>query len=330
MKKLLPCEEPAIRTYLGDAFCFSIISKYAFSTGWIYDKYINIQYTPEDEHIKYLDYDYYDFVQGEGVFIKSYTQIPVQKCTLKKICDIIEEMIDDDEYFFALFDENIVVNYLTDSDNSEIFEHGCFVYGYDSVKEIFFLEGYVEDEKWKKYEIPYEVFYKALSYYPEKGEIAFIGYQLKKDYEWKIDYRRMYQSLLNYIKYDENSNTNLNAESNFFQQILVSREIHYPSAFCLLEHKQLMKKRLLFLIDNKILNEKEAQIDFMEEIKKGYEKILMLVIKYNINYNKKILYKIFEMGNELIEKEYNYFTQIINCFEKNISRMDMEEFRDDF
>lgn len=324
MKKVLPCEEPTIRTYLGDAFCFSIINKYAFSTGWIYDKYIYLQYTPEDEHIKYCDYDYYDFVQGEGVFIKSYTQIPIEKCNSIKICGIIEDMINDDEYFFALFDESIVVNYLTGSNNSDVFEHGCFVYGYDSEEKIFFLEGYVEDEQWEKYEIPYDVFYNALSYYPEKGEIAFIGYQLKRDYDWKFDYRRMYRSLLGYLNYNDNSNMNLNAESKFFEQMLISKEIHYPSAYCLLEHKQLMKKRILFLVANNFLNEREAQINLMEEIEKGYEKILMLVIKYNVSYNKKILHKLSVLGNELITKEYNYLTGITKCIKKNISSIDME------
>lgn len=159
MKKILNCVEPTIRTYLGDAFCFSIINEFAFSKGWVFDKYINIQYNPNDQHIKYADYDYYDFVAGEGVFIKSFTQIPISKCNQQFICKVIEQMIDDGEYFFALFDENVVTNYLFGKQSTEIFEHGCFIYGYDSVTKVFFMEGYVKDEKWEKYEIPYDVLY---------------------------------------------------------------------------------------------------------------------------------------------------------------------------
>lgn len=145
MKKILNCVEPTIRTYLGDAFCFSIINEFAFSKGWVFDKYINIQYNPNDQHIKYADYDYYDFVAGEGVFIKSFTQIPISKCNQQFICKVIEQMIDDGEYFFALFDENVVTNYLFGKQSTEIFEHGCFIYGYDSVTKVFFMEGYVKD-----------------------------------------------------------------------------------------------------------------------------------------------------------------------------------------
>ena len=45
-------------------------------------------------------------------------------------------MIDDGEYFFALFDENVVTNYLFGKQSTEIFEHGCFIYGYDSVTKV--------------------------------------------------------------------------------------------------------------------------------------------------------------------------------------------------
>lgn len=304
MKKILNCVEPAIRTYLGDAFCFSIINEFAFSKGWVYDKYINIQYNPDDQHIKYADYDYYDFVAGEGVFIKSFTQIPISKCNQQFICKVIEQMIDDEEYFFALFDENVVTNYLFGKQSTETFEHGCFIYGYDSIAKDFFMEGYVKDEKWEKYEIPYDVFYKALSYYPEKGEIAFIGYQMVKNYDWSFDYKRMYCSLQNYM--NERECKDLLAIRRFFEDIIDTKIIHYPSAYCLLEHKRLMKKRILFLIAERYISLGQAQLQLFDEIEKDYEKILMLVIKYNVVGMEKILKKIYRLGTQALGKEYDY------------------------
>ncbi len=309
MKKVLRCVEPSLRSYLGDAFCFSIIEDFAFSKGWIYDKYINIQYTPNDRHIKYEDYDYYDFVAGEGVFIKSFTQIPIQECNQEFICNIIEDMVNLGEYFFALFDENIITNYLYNEDKKVTFEHGCFIYGYDSSKKVFFMEGYVKGEKWEKYEIPYSVFYKALSYCPEKGEIAFIGYQVKKDYDWSFEYNRMYSSLQKYL--NKSKYKNLSAIRCFLEDMCITRKIHYPSAYCLLEHKKLMKKRILFLISKGYLTIKKDVHQPIDDINIGYEKILMLVIKYNISGNEKILTQIYEIGIRMIEKEYKYLKYIL-------------------
>jgi len=68
MKKILKNVQPSIRAYLGLACCYSIIDEQAFSSGWVYDKYIHLEYTPYDSQIKYADYEHYDFVSAQGVF----------------------------------------------------------------------------------------------------------------------------------------------------------------------------------------------------------------------------------------------------------------------
>ena len=140
MVKILKNVEPSIRSYLGDAFCFSIINDKAFDSGWVYDKYIHLEYTPQDGQIKYADYDYYDFVPDQGVFIKSFTEYPYEYCTSDIMIGLIIEMIDNDEYCFALWDETIITNYLFDECIESQYEHGCFVYGYDSEKQVLYTE----------------------------------------------------------------------------------------------------------------------------------------------------------------------------------------------
>ena len=45
MKKILKNVQPSIRAYLGLACCYSIIDEQAFNSGWVYDKYIHLEYT---------------------------------------------------------------------------------------------------------------------------------------------------------------------------------------------------------------------------------------------------------------------------------------------
>ena len=195
MKKILKNLQPSIRSYLGDAFCFSIINDWAFDSGWVYDKYIHLEYTSFDRQIKYADYDYYDFAANEGVFIKSFIEYPYAYCTEEIICRQVMNMLGHNEYCFALWDESVVVNHLYQGTESAVYEHGCFVYGYDSEEKIFYTQGYIRSEKWEHYTIPFDVFYKAVSYCSEKGEIALIGYKVKNNYEWKFDYEKMKEEI---------------------------------------------------------------------------------------------------------------------------------------
>ena len=52
MKKILKNLQPSIKAYLGEAFCFSIIDEQAFANGWVYDKYMHLEYTSFDGQIK--------------------------------------------------------------------------------------------------------------------------------------------------------------------------------------------------------------------------------------------------------------------------------------
>ena len=51
MKKILKNVQPSIRAYLGLACCYSIIDEQAFNSGWVYDKYIHLEYTSYDSQI---------------------------------------------------------------------------------------------------------------------------------------------------------------------------------------------------------------------------------------------------------------------------------------
>ena len=312
MKKILFNTMPAIRSYLGDAFCFSIINDFAFKSGWVYDKYIDIQYTPYDRQIKYAAYDYYDFVPDQGVFVKSFTEIPIEDCKKGYICRMVEKMIDEGEYFFALWDETIITNYLFSQNEKGVYEHGCFVYGYDSDSKLFYSQGYIGGERWKKITIPYDIFFEALSYYPQKGEIAFIGYQLVEGYVWKFDFLKMIQCL--YIYEDTKRKLyNTSAEICFFNDILKFKSIHYPSVYCIWEHKKIMRMRIQFLLKNNYLKKYDELISIAYQIEEDAKIILQLTIKYNLTYNDKILLKILHKSNEMIEKEYELIGQLKMC-----------------
>lgn len=313
MKKILKNLEPSIKTYLGDAFCFSIINDIAFKSGWIYDKYIHLEYTECDGHIKYADYDYYDFVPDQGVFIKSFLEYPFEYCNVNVICDQIMQMIDNNEYCFALWNELVVSNYLLGEEENGEYEHGCFVYGYDNIERKFYMQGYIKDNVWSHFCVPFHIFYKALSYCPEKGEIALIGYKLRANYEWKFNYNKAISSLDLYRKHSLNSNNrfDLNAIINFFSNLIPGQAIHYPSLYCIYEHKVMFMKRILYLIEQDYIKREGHQIlEKINKLKQLSHKILLLGIRYNYSYETELFDYMFYDAKKMIHLEKN----ILECF----------------
>lgn len=312
MKKVLKNFEPSIRTYLGDAFCFSIINDYAFDTGWVYDKYIHLEYTSFDGQIKYADYDYYDFVPDQGVFIKSFIEYPYTYCNQELICHQIMQMIDNDEYCFSLWDETVATNYLFQESEKAVYEHGCMVHGYDSDEKMFYTQGYLSNEKWEHYSIPFDVLYKAISYCPEKGEIALIGYKVRDDYEWKFDCKKMKKDLQLYAKRglspEIKDNYDSNAIVNFFSNLILGERIHYPSVYCIYEHKVIFAKRIQYLIQHGYM-EKNSVVELAAELEKVCRKILLLVIRYNESMEKEIFGILYMEVKKMLDMETELLSQ---------------------
>lgn len=308
MKKILKNLQPSIRSYLGDAFCFSIINDWAFDSGWVYDKYIHLEYTSFDRQIKYADYDYYDFAANEGVFIKSFIEYPYAYCTEEIICRQVMNMLGHNEYCFALWDESVVVNHLYQGTESAVYEHGCFVYGYDSEEKIFYMQGYIRNEKWEHYTIPFDVFYKAVSYCSEKGEIALIGYKVKNNYEWKFDYEKMKEEINLYSERARlpvmSDNYDSHTVIHFFSNLTVGEAIHYPSVYCIYEHKALFEKRIKYLLAHGYI-ENNGVMELAAEVRKSSRKVLLMVIRYNSSMEKELLDIIYKEVKRMsdIEKE---------------------------
>lgn len=314
MKIVLKNIEPTIRAYLGDAFCFSIIDDIAFQSGWIYDKYIHIEYTPADAHIKYADYDYYDFVPDQGVFIKSFIEYPNEHCTENIVCDVVKRMINNKEYCFALWNETIITNYLFGEKNDEVYEHGCFIYGYDDENRVFYSQGYIRNELWEHFTIPYSVFYKAVSYCKEKRECAFIGYKLVESYNWECNVDKMKFELSkykdNFIKERGKNHYDANALLGFFHSLKEGEMIHYPSLYCLYEHKQIFARRLNYMYKRQLLKDMAA-VEKGNNLVKLYRKLMLLGIKYNASMDSKLFQIICSVMKNAIEKEIDIIDYLL-------------------
>lgn len=309
MKKILKNVQPSIRAYLGLACCYSIIDEQAFNSGWVYDKYIHLEYTSYDSQIKYADYEHYDFVSAQGVFAKSFIEYPYDFCSETILCDYICKMLDEGEYCFALWNETIITNYLYEKQNPGIYEHGCFVYGYDKDKKVFYTQGYFDNENWEHAQIPFEIFYEALSYCPEKGEIALIGYREIPDYKWESNIPKMIRELNVYKRNSKNdcedTRYDLNAILSFFSNLRLGVPVHVPSLYCIYEHKMLFEKRLDFMKKEGVPI-KESDLNKAKELIKISRKVMLLGKYYNSNLQESSFAAMLDAAKKLIELERDF------------------------
>ena len=314
-KKELVIHDPVIKTYLGDAFCFSILGNEVYQNGWLFDKYIDIEYRDDHQMMKHAYYDYYDFLPQEGVMIKKYHIIPIQN-NKNIICDLVEQTINMEEYFFCFWNKNIITNYLYKENEKGFLFHGCFVYGYNRDKMEFAVQEYLNG-KFTTFSIPYNVFMEA-AIVGEHIENCFTyrSYSKSPFVEWNVDINKMIRGLLQYgdkqKSYDKISYYNIYGCKKFLSHLksLETRKIdfHLPSIFCIYEHKTIMLQRLKFLYDLRLMSNKIVE-NFMD-IVDSYKMMLNLAIKYNITFDPVISKDIICTFAENLDREEKVMEEI--------------------
>lgn len=84
---------------------------------------------------------------------------------------------------------------------------------------------------------------------------------------------------------------------NFYSNLIVGKKIHYPSLYCIYEHKKIFANRISFLIEKGMIKEK----DVLEQAKE-LEKISRKILLFGINYNSNLATEMFDVIYNEVEK----------------------------
>ena len=88
--------------------------------------------------------------------------------------------------------------------------------------------------------------------------------------------------------------------------------IHYPSLYCLYEHKQIFARRLNYMYKRQMLQD-IGVVEKENNLVKLYRKIMLLGIQYNASMDSKLFQNICNVMKNAIEKEID---SINYCNEK--------------
>ncbi len=324
MKYINPIEKnPPIKTYLHYALPLSIICAHDYIEN-VYNVFVQLIYAPEDIcpfDFHELNYQSLNFLRVEKYFCYKYE--------FKQIINEIKKNIRKGFYYIFWTD----CFYVPNEKNYKIKHapHGFLVYGYDSLKDIFYGLGYKQDDgQYGDIYIHSQELYKSII--SSKSDF-FQKISFAEDY-WPGFYisniEEKYRFYLKSESYDLDDFKfhpkrlikfyGLSASKEFanhiFNQMNNKENIDPTGIGIFIEHKLFFCKRTKLMVkelDNKrnLLN----KLDYLNQIEKNANDIKLLFVRYSLTKKEKIANVIFnkmQLIHQMEESVLNIITNVVD------------------
>lgn len=173
-------------------------------------------------------------------------------------------------------------------------QHDFLVTGYDDDEGCFISAGYVKDEHFDRFKIPYLSLYNSITSLPECKNRTYIM-KVNSEHKFEFDKADFFESIYKYIKQPffkdncdwYNVNVGIDTWLTLIDQIYAEGEsnvcLSTKDGRFLLETRAFMKFRLLYLRDAHLFINK-TYVERYDSVVKIAEAIHLLIIKYNLKH----------------------------------------------
>lgn len=327
MNKILPIKyPPVIKSYLPISIISSIVEANTQSDFWVMNNFIQL-FIPQGrrklETFPFQDFMYFDQSMFKVNIYTDLNMIFMEETFLENIVKWIEK----NNYVIVYADEFYIPN--TRFYKKRHILHSQFIYGYDleirafrtmnfsnQTEDIATFEVKFDDVKSAFFsEATYELYNAAditWSHKNTKHKVVIIQMTMNKNetYDQTINKEGILFELKNYC-YSINSSNYTSYFTGklrgtwgikcYDEIILLLKEnpkyIDYRSFHLICEHKLQMKKRLFLFYDD---------VEFYQQVVDLANKLRIYSIKYNFDFNKKIIEKMIYIINQIKEKDRKY------------------------
>jgi hypothetical protein len=328
MVRLPIIEDPWIQTYQIRNYELGIVQD---KTPWIYSKYINCYYDPDEE-----DCFNHCVSSGGRFFIKDGALLGQKFIFDKSIfslgiinfVDWIKNFLKKNWYILCYVDEFYIKAkgvYKTCH-----YRHTLLIYGFDDKTRVLYAIGYDKEKKYEKFQVSFNEFEQAIDvHFDRKKEqfnprniekIEFNIVKINPEFKFVFNLKELYTSLSDYIDSVDSFNPNLNkliygieCEREF--QKYVYAELYKKTYYLdprysrlFMELKEIMVRRLDYLIEIEVVP--EDIVDSYKGIVKDQVLVHMLFMKYNVTHKEDSLKKIVAIINSIIEREKTILSKI--------------------
>lgn len=313
--------DPPILTYHFHAFPLGILFANEIDVEpWFYSNYIQLIYKPNDECR-------FDFLHNYFLFLDFFERQDITRYIIKKynipLIDFLKNAIQNGNYIYTIVNEYHIPH--RNAYHSREFWHDICVYGYSD--DGFYTLGYDDQRRYTSNIVSFNEF--------ELSEPDFINLlKVKSTAQSKLDLGQIYELLNDYL-YPSNRTAvygiwTLNNDEMFYGlkaykyfydhfDMLRAKKVDFDvRAFrLLLEHKQIMYKRLVYLCDKNILKTGKHVLEY-EAIVQQAEKIRLISVKYSIKGDDTTLQRLSENLSAMIENEKDILTEVLSALKQEL------------
>ena len=338
MRKILSMTDPIINSYPNYGHIFSIIGVHTQNhLPWVYNYFVQIWVPNNFDDGLRIDYATPNLLKTIPWLESGRIDRGVALEKWKNIIDFIRCYIDKEYYIYALFDVCQISTYKS----KEFWQHDPVLYGYDDERqEVYFADNYVNG----KYSVGIATYDEIINateelmnrsdivdwlsgfHYIKYKEIYDYGnYRFSNQYQYYFDRNLYVELLLDYLQQnnslkrwcapctlvdkDDSNKWGIGIYSFIKDYLLFLREtgnkIDIRGFYVLAEHKNLIKKTVIFLYGEQWNEDNSLEKQLLDECIIESMKLCNLCLKYNITYEFKILDRISNGINKLkkIEEE---------------------------
>ena len=296
MVRTLPIVMPPIETYQSSSFILGIVLANDNIKNAYFNNYINLSCNNTSDiwnmNLRFVN-DLWEDYRVAG--LAEMDMYHLKNIAKENFGDFIKERIDQGNYLLLYYIDEYYLSY-TENYMKKHFIHDTYIYGYST--DLFYIMAY-KDNKLQTCEILIEEIVSGIYAYMDVDKDAnFCSFRPFHAIHVEIDCMKIKNEIRNYVKgYQLNSDGIISGIGiyDILMCCLRSKIDSYEHnkldlrVFRLLwEHKKVLIDHIKEIINSK--NCKEVCIDKMEYIERNANKVFMLAIKYNMIYDKKILY----------------------------------------
>ncbi len=307
---ILPVHEPLLKAYLHIGMPFSILPDEFVENGWVYNTYTQLVYYNENPEDPFMDFTQVRFWEDVGIFTKGFMDYPAR--TEKERVHMVEEIkrfMEKGYYIWGDWDEYWIPD--TPAYRGSFYRHYFMAYGYD--ENGIWVEGYLDDEHWHRFQVSENTFGKALLADADRDKNGLIGinvYRPKDAKRYSFDYEKVRKEMYDYLESKgEHSHLpyGMNAIRSFAQDIKDAMQNggDYPiqSVYIVYEHKLMMEKRLQYMYSHKIGRCDDGLLSEYSSVKDAFYSVVCSCVKYNMTGRKSLGEKVYQKMIGALERE---------------------------
>lgn len=199
----------------------------------------------------------------------------------------------------------------------EYYSHDFLLIGYDDIEQQFISVGYLADQQFHRFVIPYANMEQALKTL-QSSKMSYTFWMYNPNARFELNLNRIINDLSDYLRsttslkiYSKHRTWGMGAIEELANMFSKAEKIDPRYTRGLMEHKFFMQMRMNYLFEHGYLN-KKSYCSSSAQIYKMAESVRMLSLKYSFTKNRSIVDKICEIIREMQRLEAEYLPDVLN------------------